>query len=60
MSDVIDPKKNPEQAAQQVLIELIRADKVGGVHGVGVKNNTEALLYVYSTVYNHFKKFHNS
>uniref|UniRef100_A0A3B0MIQ8 Uncharacterized protein n=1 Tax=Arsenophonus endosymbiont of Trialeurodes vaporariorum TaxID=235567 RepID=A0A3B0MIQ8_9GAMM len=27
MSDVIDPKKNPEQAAQQLVIEMIRAKK---------------------------------
>ncbi|MCT8344213.1 MULTISPECIES: hypothetical protein [Photorhabdus] len=56
MSDVIDPKKNPEQAAQQVLIELIRAGKTGGMHGAGTKSSTEALLYAYTSIYNHFKK----
>ncbi|MDE1479343.1 hypothetical protein KKJ01_14160 [Xenorhabdus bovienii] len=60
MSDVIDPKKNPEQAAQQVLIELIRAEKTGGIHGVGIKTNTEALLYAYTAIYNHFKKLNIS
>lgn len=29
MSDIVDPKRNPEMAALQVVIELIRAQRIG-------------------------------
>ncbi|WP_156730752.1 hypothetical protein [Morganella psychrotolerans] len=56
MSDVVDPKINPEQAAQQVIIEIIRAGKSGGFFGAGTKPSTDALLTIFQSIVNHYKK----
>ncbi|MFS4412516.1 hypothetical protein [Providencia sp. T47] len=60
MSDVIDPKKNPEQAAQQLLIEMIRAGKTGPAFGAGIQNNENALIHTFTALSNHFKKLNES
>lgn len=49
MSDTINPRSFPEQAAQQVILELIRADKLA------VRDGGEALLQVFDKLKNHFK-----
>ncbi|MFS1539536.1 MAG: hypothetical protein ACL7BU_13570 [Candidatus Phlomobacter fragariae] len=56
MTDVIDPKKNPEQAAQQLVIELIRAEKTGPLMGDAAKFTSEAVLDAYKYFSNYFIK----
>ncbi len=53
MSDVYDPKKYPELAAQQVLIEFIRAGKVGaGSSG----NDASKAISVFESLKEHYLK----
>lgn len=57
MSDeVIDPKENPELAAQQLVIELIRAGKTMNIAGLHTKPTVEAILYTHQALCSHFKK----
>ncbi|WP_234099699.1 hypothetical protein [Enterobacter roggenkampii] len=49
MSDVINPRSFPEQAAQQVIIELIRANKLSTGDG-GV-----ALLQLFEKLKKHYE-----
>ncbi|WP_392738756.1 hypothetical protein AB3M75_04990 [Serratia ureilytica] len=56
MSDIIDPKKNPEQAAQQLLIELIRAQKTGMISGVAVKSTADSITHSHKVFLEYFKK----
>lgn len=60
MSEIIDPKKNPEQAAQQLLVEMIRAGKTGPAFGAGLQNNGKALIYTFTALKEHFKKLGDS
>ena len=51
MSDVvIDPKKYPEQAALQVVIELIRAQRVG------MQSHPELMKSLFDGLNAHFKE----
>lgn len=60
MTDVvIDPKEYPELAAQQLVIELIRAEKTAMINGVAAKSTVEAILFAHQSFTNHFKKLKN-
>ena len=54
MSDTVDPKTNPEQAALQLVVELIRAGKTGPISGLapGINDVKKA----YSAFLEHLKK----
>lgn len=54
MSDTVDPKINPEQAALQLVIEFIRAGKTGPISGVGT--GVLDVKKAYSAFLEHLKK----
>lgn len=54
MSDITDPKSNPEQAALQLVVELIRAGKTGPISGVGT--GVSDVKKAYSAFLEHLKK----
>ncbi|EJD6498542.1 hypothetical protein M0L11_RS05595 [Providencia rettgeri] len=60
MSVIIDPKENPELAAQQLVIELIRAEKTASINGASTKPTVEAVLYAHQSFSNYFKKLKES
>lgn len=49
MTDIINPKAHPELAAQQLVIELIRAGKIDA----GYEMNAEELLRIYDIIEKH-------
>lgn len=49
MSDIVDPKRNPEMAALQVVIELIRSQRIG------MQSNPDMLIDLFDGVKDHFK-----
>ncbi|MCW2253992.1 hypothetical protein M2263_000083 [Providencia alcalifaciens] len=55
MNEVIDPKANPELAAQQIIIELIRAKSVGEMSGATSHKNVDTLLSIHSKIVTHYK-----
>lgn len=50
MSDIIDPTTNPEKAAFQLVVELIRAERVPMHH-----DNADNILKIYDQAVKHFK-----
>ncbi len=54
MSDIEDPSKNAEKAAMQIVVELIRAERVSMHH-----NNVDGLLSIYDQAVEHFKNINN-
>jgi hypothetical protein len=54
MSDIADPSTNAEQAAMQLVVELIRAERVPMHH-----SNVDGVLSIYDQALNHFKKLKN-
>lgn len=53
MSEVINPANSPRAAAQQVVIELIRAGKVGGI------NDAEAVIKIYEKLVEEYDRINN-
>lgn len=49
MTDIINPKAHPELAAQQLVIELIRAGKIDA----GYEMKAEELLRIYDIIEKH-------
>ncbi|MEQ5184370.1 hypothetical protein ABN222_07540 [Providencia alcalifaciens] len=49
MYDALDPKRNPEQAALQVVIELIRAERMG------VQSDGQRVIKIFDDLNAHFK-----
>ncbi|EPN6881846.1 TPA: hypothetical protein RG718_000419 [Providencia rettgeri] len=49
MSDVIDPKRYPEQAALQVVIEMIRAERIG------MQSDGSRAIKIFDDMSAHFK-----
>ena len=57
MSDVvIDPKENPELAAQQLVIELIKAEKTAMINGAASRSTVESIIFAHQSFTNYFKK----
>ncbi|HEJ7996884.1 TPA: ATP-NAD kinase [Serratia liquefaciens] len=54
MSDIEDPSNNAEKAAMQIVVELIRAERVSMHH-----NNVDGLLSIYDQALEHFKNTNN-
>ncbi|EPK6162418.1 hypothetical protein AB7W88_05995 [Providencia vermicola] len=50
MYDALDPKRNPEQAALQVVIELIRAERIAAPQSSG-----ERVIKIFDDLNAHFK-----
>lgn len=50
MTDIIDPRSAPHKAAFQLVIELIRAERVQMQH-----DNASGLLRIYERTLEHFK-----
>lgn len=50
MSELIKPTSYPEKAAFQLILELIRAERVTIQH-----NNVDGILDMYDQAVNHFK-----
>ncbi len=55
MNEIIDPKNNPELAAQQVIIELIRVNNFGEVNASGLHRNVDVLLSIHTKLVSHYK-----
>ncbi|MFP8574878.1 hypothetical protein ACLH02_24635, partial [Enterobacter hormaechei] len=53
MSDIANPKTHPELAAAQLVIELVRAERVPIHH-----DNVNGLLKIYDQALQHFKTDH--
>ncbi|MBG5919478.1 hypothetical protein [Providencia stuartii] len=49
MYDALDPKRNPEQAALQVVIELIRAERIGA------QSDGQRVIKIFDDLNAHFK-----
>ncbi|MEY0256525.1 hypothetical protein AB7X32_22585 [Morganella morganii] len=57
MSDeIIDPKENPELAAQQLVIELIRAEKTHQIAAAATKSTVESVIYAHQAFSAYFNK----
>ncbi|ENZ3997805.1 TPA: hypothetical protein SMM91_003348 [Proteus mirabilis] len=53
MSDVvIDPKENPELAAQQLVIELIKAEKTAMINGAASRSTVESIIFAHQSFTN--------
>lgn len=50
MYDALDPKRNPEQAALQVVIELIRAERIAAP-----QSNGDRVIKIFDDLNAHFK-----
>lgn len=53
MSEVINPANSPKAAAQQVVIELIRAGKLGGL------NDAEAVIKIYEKLAEEYQRIND-
>ncbi|OON34646.1 hypothetical protein BTJ39_23815 [Izhakiella australiensis] len=57
MSEIVDPKRNPSLAAQQLVVELIRAGKLGSSV---IDRQAENVIQVFDSIEKHLNDKYQS